>query len=101
MVIAIGSTQEHRREERRKYVRALDSASKQIITATNSENPADAFMNDFLAESAKAMECSSALIVFREDAFLRSKYQYEMQGTLGKSWTNEDLPHAVKAGNDR
>ncbi len=54
-------------------------------------------MNEFLVGSAKAIECSSALIVFREDAFLRSKYQYGMPETSGKSWTNEDLPHAVLA----
>jgi len=97
MEISTGYAQENRKEERRKYVRALDSASRQIITTANSRSSADEIMNDFLAASAKAMECSSALIVFREDALLKSKYQYEMPQTLGKSWTNEDLPHAVLA----
>lgn len=98
MAISTASySQEHRREERRKYVRALDSASKQIITSANAGGPTDELVSDFLAASAKVIECSSAMIVFREDAFLRSKYQYEMPETAGKSWANEDLPHAVLA----
>ena len=97
MAISAEHAQERRTDERRKYVRALGSASKQIVTMANSGGPADDLMNDFLIVSAKAMECSSALIVFRDDAFLRSKYQYEMPETAGKSWTSEDLPHAVLA----
>lgn len=97
MALATPYAQERRKEERRKDVKALDSASRQIIAAANSRGPVDQLMNDFLVESAKAMECSSAVIVIREDAFLKSKYQYEMYEAPGKSWTSEDLPHAVLA----
>ena len=97
MALTTAFPQERRTEERRKDVRSLGNALRQVITAANSNMPADELLHDFLIASAQAMECSSALIVFRENAFLKSKYQYEMLETSGKSWTNEELPHAVLA----
>ena len=97
MTITSAYAQERRKEERRKNVRTLDRVSRQIITAANSSMPADELMQAFLVQSAKAMECGSAVIVFREDGFLRSKYQHEMPERPGKAWTNEDLPHGVLA----
>lgn len=97
MALTTAYPQERRREERQKDVKALDSASRQTIAEANSRGPVDELMNDFLAASAKAMECSSAVIVIREDAFLKQKYQYEMHEVPGKSWTSEDFPHAMLA----
>lgn len=57
--------QDRRKEERRKDVKSLGNALRQIITAANSNMLADELLHDFLVESAIAMECSSALIVFR------------------------------------
>ncbi len=65
--------QERRNEERRKDVKSLGNAFRQIITAANSSMPADELMHDFLIVSAKAMECSSAVIVFREEGFSEIK----------------------------
>ena len=52
--------QERRKEERRKEAKSLGNALRQIITAANSSMRSDELMQDFLVESAKAMECSSA-----------------------------------------
>lgn len=89
--------QERRREERRKEVRTLDSAFRQSIAAANSNMPAGELMHHFLVVSAKAMGCSSAVIVIRAGSVLKSKFQYELPEAPGKAWTNEDLPHAVLA----
>jgi diguanylate cyclase (GGDEF)-like protein/PAS domain S-box-containing protein len=97
MALTTAYSQERRIEERRKDVKSLGNALRDIMAAANSGIPSDELMHSFLAESAKAMECSSALIVFRENAFLKSRYQYEMSETPGKAWTSEELPHAVLA----
>ncbi len=96
-MITTEAEQDRRKEERRKEARALVIALKQIIAAASSSSSADDFMNYFLALSAKAIGCSSALIVFRDDAVLRSKYHYAMREALDRSWTSEELPHAVLA----
>ena len=96
MAITAGYTQDRRKDERRKDAKSLGNALRQIITAANSSMHADELMHDFLVVSAKALECSSAVIVFRQDGFLKSEFQYEMP-EHAKTWKNNDLPHAVLA----
>ena len=78
MAPSTASAEERRVEERRKDAKSLGIALRQIITAANSSMRSDELMQDFLVVSAKALECSSALIVFRQDGSLKSEFQYDM-----------------------